>query len=214
MAPSASSIHFENTIEQSKIKFKLRNSISPQRYTFETMTGGVAVFDYNNDGLLDIFFTNGAAIPSLEKTDPSYSNRLFRNNGDGTFTDVTEKAGLQGIGYTMGVAAGDYDNDGFVDLYISGVNRNQLLHNNGDGTFTDVTEKGGVSGVIPKYGKAWGANAGWFDYNNDGLLDLFVANYLNYDMKTASWNSGLLLADRFSGNAEHSLSQQRRWNIY
>ncbi len=94
VAPSASTIQFENSIEQSKIKFKLKNSISPQRYTFETMTGGVALFDYNNDGLLDIFFTNGASIPSLEKSDDSYSNRLFRNNGDGTFTDVTEKAGL------------------------------------------------------------------------------------------------------------------------
>jgi hypothetical protein len=182
----ASPIQFENVIEQSKIKFKLRNSVSPQRYTFETMTGGVAVFDYNNDGLLDIFFTNGAAIPSLEKSDPSYFNRLFRNNGDGTFTDVTEKAGLQGIGYSMGVAAGDYDNDGFVDLYVTGVNRNQLFHNNGDGTFTDVTEKAGVAGMVPKLGKAWSVAAGWFDYNNDGLLDLFVLNYLNYNIKTAA----------------------------
>jgi enediyne biosynthesis protein E4 len=179
-------IQFENVIEQSKIKFKLRNSVSPQRYTFETMVGGVAVFDYNNDGLLDIFFTNGAAIPSLEKNDPSYFNRLFRNNGDGTFTDVTEKAGLQGIGYSMGVAAGDYDNDGFVDLYVTGVNRNQLFHNNGDGTFTDVTEKAGVGGMVPKLGKAWSVAAGWFDYNNDGLLDLFVVNYLNYSIKTAA----------------------------
>jgi enediyne biosynthesis protein E4 len=179
-------IQFENNIEQSKIKFKLRNSVSPQRYTFETMAGGVALFDYNNDGLLDIFFTNGAAIPSLEKSDPSYSNRLFRNNGDGTFTDVTEKAGLQSIGYSMGVAAGDYDNDGFVDLYVTGVNRNQLFHNNGDGTFTDVTEKAGVGGIVPKLGKAWSVAAGWFDYNNDGLLDLFVVNYLNYTIKTAT----------------------------
>ena len=122
IVPAAAAIQFENVIEQSKIKFKLKNSVSPQRYTFETMAGGVAVFDYNNDGLLDIFFTNGAAIPSLEKSDASYSNRLFRNNGDGTFTDVTEKAGLQGIGYSMGVATGDYDNDGFVDLYITGFN--------------------------------------------------------------------------------------------
>jgi enediyne biosynthesis protein E4 len=137
-AIQSTTIQFENVIEHSRIKFKLRNSVSPQRYTFETMAGGVALFDYNNDGLLDIFFTNGAAIPSLEKSDPSYSNRLFRNNGDGTFTDVTEKAGLQGIGYSMGVAAGDYDNDGFVDLYVTGVNRNQLFHNNGDGTFTEV----------------------------------------------------------------------------
>ena len=185
-AEPAGSIQFENVIEQSKIKFKLKNSVSPQRYTFETMAGGIAIFDYNNDGLLDIFFTNGAAIPSLEKTDPSYSNRLFRNNGDGTFTDVTEKAGLQGIGYSMGAAAGDYDNDGFVDLYITGVNRNQLFHNNGDGTFTDVTEKAGVGGVVPKIGKAWSVAAGWFDYDNDGLLDLFVVNYLNYNIKTAA----------------------------
>jgi enediyne biosynthesis protein E4 len=183
---ASSAIQFENVIEQSKIKFTLKNSISPQRYTFETMAGGIALFDYNNDGLLDIFFTNGAAIPSLEKSDPSYANRLFRNNGDGTFTDVTEKAGLQGVGYSMGVAAGDYDNDGFVDLYVTGVNRNQLFHNNGDGTFTDVTEKAGVAGIVPKLGKAWSVAAGWFDYNNDGLLDLFVVNYLNYNIKTAA----------------------------
>jgi enediyne biosynthesis protein E4 len=186
VVPATSAIRFENAIEQSKIKFQLKNSVSPRRYTFETMVGGVAIFDYNNDGFLDIFFTNGAAIPSLEKTDPSYWNRLFRNNGDGTFTDVTEKAGLQGIGYSMGVAAGDYDNDGFVDLYVTGVNRNQLFHNNGDGTFTDVTEKAGVGGVVPKLGKAWSVAAGWFDYNNDGLLDLFVVNYLNYGIKTAT----------------------------
>ncbi len=184
-AAAAAPIQFENVIEQSKIKFKLKNSVSPQRYTFETMAGGVAVFDYNNDGLLDIFFTNGAAIPSLEKTDASYSNRLFRNNGDGTFTDVTEKAGLQGIDYSMGVAAGDYDNDGFVDLYVAGFKRNQLFHNNGDGTFTDVTEKAGVGGFVPKLGKAWSVGAGWFDYNNDGRLDLFVVNYLNYSIKSA-----------------------------
>jgi hypothetical protein len=184
--PIASAIEFENVIKASKIKFILKNSVSPQRYSIETMTGGVAVFDYNNDGLLDIFFTNGAAIPSLEKSDPSYYNRLFRNNGDGTFTDVTESAGLKGKGYSMGVAAGDYDNDGFVDLYVTGVNYNQLFHNNGDGTFTDVTAKAGVSGIIPESGKAWSITAGWFDYNNDGLLDLFVVNYLDYDIHTAA----------------------------
>ena len=172
-------------VQASKIKFALKNSVSPQRYTFETMVGGVALFDYDNDGLLDIFFTNGAAIPSLEKSDPSYWNRLYRNNGDGTFTDVTEKAGVQGVGYSMGVAAGDYDNDGFVDLYVTGLNRNQLLHNNGNGTFSDLTEKAGLAGVLPKLGKAWSVTAGWFDYNNDGKLDLFVTNYLNYSIKTA-----------------------------
>ncbi len=149
------------------------------------MLGGVAVFDYNNDGLLDIFFTNGAAIPSLEKTDPSYWNRLYRNNGDGTFTDVTEQAGVKGVGYSMGVAAGDYDNDGFVDLYITGVNRNQLLHNNGDGTFTDVTEKAGVGGTIAGYGKPWAVAAGWFDSMNSGHLDLIVINYLDYNIANA-----------------------------
>jgi hypothetical protein len=182
---STSGIQFENVIQSSKIKFTLRNSVSPHRYTFETMVGGLALFDYNNDGLLDIFFTNGAAIPSLEKADPTQWNRLFRNNGDGTFTDVTQKAGLEGIGYSMGVAAGDYDNDGFVDLYVTGLNRNQLFHNNGDGTFTDATAKAGVAGVVPKLGKAWSVAAGWFDYNNDGLLDLFVVNYLNYSIATA-----------------------------
>ncbi len=185
-ATPVSSIRFENTIQQSKVKFALKNSLSPKRYTFETMVGGVALFDYNNDGLLDIFFTNGAAIPSLEKKDPSFWNRLFRNNGDGTFTDVTEKAGLQGIGYSMGVAAGDYDNDGFVDLYVTGLNRNQLFRNNGDGTFSDVTAKAGVPGVVPKLGKAWSVAAGWLDFNNDGLLDLFVVNYLNYSISNAT----------------------------
>ena len=179
----ARAISFQDLIDASGIKFELKNSISPQRYSIETMLGGVAVFDYNNDGLLDIFFTNGAAIPSLDKTDPSYYNRLYRNNGDGTFTDVTEQAGVKGVGYSMGVAAGDYDNDGYVDLYIVGVNRNQLLHNNGDGTFTDVTEKAGVPGNVPGLGKAWGVTAGWFDYNNDGLLDLLVINYLDYNIK-------------------------------
>ncbi len=178
-------IVFEDEIERSGIKFQLKNDISPQRYSIETMLGGLAVFDYNNDGLLDIFFTNGAAIPSLEKTDSSYWNRLYRNNGDGTFTDVTQQAGVKGDGYSMGVAAGDYDNDGFVDLYIAGVNRNQLLHNNGNGTFTDVTEKTGVGGTIAGYGKPWAVAAGWFDYNNDGLLDLLVIDYLDYSISDA-----------------------------
>jgi len=179
-----SPVIFENAIHGSNIHFVLKNSVSPQRYSIETMTGGVAVFDYNNDGLLDIFFTNGAEIPSLEKSNPGFYNRLFRNNGDGTFTDVTETAGLSGTGYSMGVAAGDYDNDGFVDLYVAGFNQNQLFHNNGDGTFTDVTEKAGVSGTV-RQDKPWSVAAGWVDYNNDGLLDLFVVNYLDYSLTAA-----------------------------
>ncbi|MFC5864994.1 CRTAC1 family protein [Acidicapsa dinghuensis] len=178
-------IRFEDLVEKSGIRFQLTNSLSSQRYSIETMLAGVALFDYNNDGLLDIFFTNGATIPSLEKSNPRYWNRLYRNNGDGTFTDVTVQAGVQGVGYSMGVAAGDYDNDGFVDLYVTGVNRNQLLHNNGDGTFTDVTEKAGVAGILPGYGKPWAVTAGWFDYNNDGRLDLLVIDYLDYNIATA-----------------------------
>jgi hypothetical protein len=185
-SPARPAIEFDDQIAASKINFTLKNSVSPERYSIETMAGGVAVFDYNNDGLLDIFFTNGAEIPSLEKSAPGYYNRLFRNNGDGTFTDVTQQAGVAGTGYSMGVAAGDYDNDGSVDLYIAGVNRNQLLHNNGDGTFTDVTAKAGVNGTVPGLGKAWAVTAGWLDYNNDGLLDLFVVNYLDYNIKTAN----------------------------
>ncbi|MFZ0661583.1 MAG: CRTAC1 family protein [Acidobacteriaceae bacterium] len=178
-------IAFENILRRSKINFELHNSSEPHQYSIETMLGGVAVFDYNNDGLPDIFFTNGAAIPSLKKTGPEYWNRLYRNNGDGTFSDVTRQAGLEGVGYSMGVAVGDYNNDGYEDLYVVGVNKNQLFRNNGNGTFTDVTRQAGVSGVIPGVGKPWAVAAGWFDYNNDGYLDLFVVNYLDYNIKTA-----------------------------
>ena len=179
------SLFFENTSEKAGIDFVLKNSISPVRYYYETMIGGAAVFDFDNDGFVDIFFPNGASIPSLEKSDPSYDNRLYRNNHDGTFTDVTARAGVKGRGYCMGVATGDYDNDGHVDLYVCGVNYNQLFHNNGDGTFTDVTARAGVTGIHPKLGKLWAITAGWFDYNNDGRLDLFVNSYLTYQIATA-----------------------------
>ena len=109
------------------------------------MAGGVAVFDYDRDGKPDIFFTNGANINTLKKDSPKYWNRLFHNNGDGTFTDVTEKAGLSGTGFDMGVAIGDYNNDGNDDVFVAGIYRNTLYRNNGDGTFTDVTEKAGLA---------------------------------------------------------------------
>jgi hypothetical protein len=179
---SSPTIVFENTIARSGIDYAMHNSVTPQRHQVETMLAGVAVFDYNNDGLPDIYFVNGAQLPQMDKSDPAYHNRLYRNNGDGTFTDVTEKAGLAGAGYGMGVAVGDYDNDGFEDVYIAGVNRNQLFHNNGDGTFTDVTAKAGVDGIHPRLGKTFGISAGWFDYDNDGLLDLIVINYVNWDI--------------------------------
>jgi hypothetical protein len=146
------------------------------------MVAGVALLDYDGDGYLDIYLVNGAAIPSLQKETPAYWNRLFHNNHDGTFTDVTEKAGVAGAGYGMGVAVGDYDNDGRPDLFVANVTGNQLFHNNGDGTFTDVTMKAGLSGAQMGGKKMWSVGAGWFDYNNDGLLDLFVVNYCVWDV--------------------------------
>jgi hypothetical protein len=164
------------------IPFSLDSSETVQKHAPETMAGGVAVFDYNNDGNLDILFTNGADISNLKKTSPKYWNRLFRNNGDGTFTDVTERAGLAGTGYDIGVAIGDYDNDGCEDLFVAGVHRNTLYHNNCDGTFTDVTEKAGLARPDKEYGPLWAVGAAWVDVNNDGFLDLFVVNYMSWDV--------------------------------
>jgi hypothetical protein len=149
-----------------------------------TMAGGVAVFDYNKDGRPDIFFTNGANIATLKKDDAKYSNHLFRNDGKGVFTDVTKEAGLTGTGYDMAVAVGDYDNDGYPDLFVGGLHGNTLYHNNGNGTFTDVTAKAGLDkSVDAKYGPLWTTAGVWVDVNNDGLLDLFVVNYLQWDIK-------------------------------
>ena len=145
------------------------------------MAGGVAVFDYNNDGKLDIFFANGADIKTLQKSSAKYSNRLFENDGKGNFTDVTAKAGLAGTGYDMGVAIGDYDNDGYEDIFVGGVYRNTLYHNNGDGTFTDVTAKAGLNKPDAEFGPLWSVGGIWIDVNNDGLLDLLVLNYLKWD---------------------------------
>ncbi len=146
------------------------------------MVSGVALIDYDRDGWLDVYFVNGAAIPSLKKESPRFWNRLFRNNRDGTFTDVTEKAGVQGEGYGMGAAVGDYDNDGWPDLFLANVTDNQLYRNNGDGTFTDVTRKAGLSGARLNGRKMWGVAAGWFDMDNDGDLDLFVSNYCVWEV--------------------------------
>ncbi len=188
-------ITFEEIAKKAGLNFTLKNAADWQFRQVELMPGGVAAFDYNNDGCTDIYFTNGAALPSLRKTGPEFSNRLFRNNCDSTFTDVTEKAGVAGEGYSMAVATADFDNDGFADIFVAGVNRNILFRNRGDGTFEDVTRKARVEGVDAKYGKLWSVSAGWFDYDNDGLLDLFVSNYVRWDP----------LREKACGTPEHRL---------
>jgi hypothetical protein len=181
-APVPRPIKFEDIAGKAGVSFITRNSPTPNKNQIETMVAGVALLDYDGDGFLDIYLVNGAEIPSLQKQSPAYWNRLFHNNHDGTFTDVTERAGLAGAGYGMGVAVGDYDNDGRPDLFLANVTGNQLFHNNGDGTFTDVTAKAGLAGAPMNGKKMWSVSAGWFDYNNDGRLDLFVVNYCVWEV--------------------------------
>ena len=169
------------------LDFRLQNSPTPHKYLIETMPGGIALFDYNNDGLLDIFLVNAGdttkvvgGVASFDRSNPKYWNRLYRQNKDGSFTDVTQEAGLANAGdknYGMGVAIGDYDNDGNEDIFVTNYGQNVLYHNNGNGTFTDVTAKAGVAGG------GWSASAGFVDYDNDGNLDLFVTRYLDWDFK-------------------------------
>ena len=182
-APAPAPIRFQDIAQPAGLHFVTENSPTPEKHQPETMPAGVALFDYDGDGRLDIYLVNGAEMPSLAKTSSKYYNRLFHNNSDGTFTDVTAKAGVAGAGFGMGAAVGDYDNDGWPDLYLANVNGNQLFHNNGDGTFSDVTAKAGVMGAQFNGRKMWSISAGWFDYNNDGLLDLFVSNYCQWDPK-------------------------------
>jgi len=167
------------------LDFLLQNSPTAKKFLIETMPGGIALFDYNNDGLLDIFMVNGGHITeslhnpeNFERSNPKYWNRLYRQNKDGSFADVTQSAGLANAGngnYGMGVAVGDFDNDGHADLFVTSYGKNVLYHNNGDGTFSDVTAKAGVAGA------GWHVSAGFFDYDNDGHLDLFVTRYMEWD---------------------------------
>ncbi len=179
---------FVDVSQRSGIGFKHESKHSSQKYLLETMGAGVAAFDYNDDGLVDLFFVNAAelrdpmpvdAVP--DKSQPRYWNRLYRNDGNGKFSDVTEAAGLAGHSYGMGVAVGDYDNDGSPDLYVTNFGANILYNNNGDGTFTDVTEEARVSG------EGWSVSAAFVDYDQDSLLDLIVTRYLDWDFSKNKW---------------------------
>jgi hypothetical protein len=180
--PSHTSAKFVDITAASGVHFLNNASHTSRKYLLETMGSGVALFDYDNDGRLDIFLVNGAALtdPTAKGTIPQKNgpkdwNRLYHQKKDGTFEDVTEHAGLKGVGYGMGVAAADYDNDGYEDLYVTAYGGNKLYHNNGDGTFADVTEKAGVGG------SGWSTSAAWVDLDADGLLDLVVLRYLKWD---------------------------------
>jgi hypothetical protein len=182
-------IRFRNAAEEAGLKFTLDNGPTPQKHMIETMAGGLAVFDFDNDGRPDIYFTNGAAIPAMKKDSPRFYNRLFHNEGGLRFKDVSEQAGVLGEGYAMGAAAADFDNDGNVDLFVAGVHHNILYRNLGNGRFEDVTAKAGIKS------DEWSVAAAWFDFDNDGLLDLVVVNY-------GKWWTGY---DRFCGDQSRGI---------
>jgi hypothetical protein len=175
-------VHFTDIRKSAGITFVQDSTQTDEKYYLETMGTGVGWIDFNQDGLMDLFFVQSAATDAYKPSKPLRS-ALYRNNGDGTFTDVTEKAGVGGEGhYGQGVAVGDFDNDGFPDLYVTGYGRAILYHNNGDGTFTDVTSKAGVADE-----GQWSTSAGWFDYDKDGWLDLVVTNYIDWSPKNNIW---------------------------
>lgn len=174
--PAVKRPHFTDVASRSKFAYITNNNFTGRKYFQQPMCGGVGILDFDNDGRMDIFFTNGAKLPELKKTDPSFHNCLLRNKGDGTFEDATAKAGLTGeqLDYSYGVAVGDYDNDGRSDLFIANTGRNALYHNNGNGTFTDVTAQSGLDAKPPN---TLSVQAAWFDYDHDGQLDLILSNY-------------------------------------
>lgn len=179
---------FADMTDASGVDYRNASSSTSQKYLLESMVGGVAAFDYNGDGLLDLYFVNGAALGDPmpdgkvpDKSDPKYWNRLYRNDGDWKFSDVTTLSGVRGDHFGQGVAAGDYDNDGFADLFLANFGRNILYRNLGDGTFEDVTESAGVAGG------GWSAGAGFLDYDQDGHLDLFVSRYVEWSFAGNPW---------------------------
>ena len=174
-------MRLRNTADAAGLTFVYQHSPTVDKHYVESAPGGLAVFDYNNDGRPDVFFTNGAETPSLQKRTPAFSNRLYRNDGGARFTDVTDAAGTAGTGYAMGAAAADYDNDGDVDLFVAGVRQNQLLRNTGNGRFEDVAGQAGIASG------EWAVAGGWFDYDNDGRLDLFVVNYVQWSPESSRY---------------------------
>lgn len=181
-APRRNPVNFVDVAERAGVCFVHDNAASPRKFLIETMGAGCGWIDYDQNGLLDLYLVNSAATKAYEPK-KALRSALYRNNGDGTFTDVTEKAGVGAEGlFGMGVAAGDYDNDGFPDLFVLGYGRCILYRNNGDGTFADVTERAGVKNE----GK-WGSSAAWFDYDNDGRLDLVIANYVAWAPELDFW---------------------------
>ena len=173
---------FTSVTKEAGIYFKHHDGASGQLYFIEPLGGGAAFLDYNNDGLQDIYFVNGAALPPLPKEQSDRSepprNALYRNNGDGTFTNAAVAAGVADTGYGMGCTVGDYNNDGFPDLYVTNFGTNIFFHNNGDGTFTDVTTRTGTGDA------RWGASCAFVDYDNDSFLDLYVTNYVKYTIES------------------------------
>lgn len=172
---------FVDSTLTSGIHFRHAAGHTAEKYLIETMGSGVGLLDYDGDGLLDILFVNGARLPDFDKSDPRYWNRLYRNLGDGRFSDVTEAAGVRGTGYGMGIAVADYDNDGRPDIFITAYGANVLYHNEGNGRFRDATAEAGVAGG------GWSTGAVFFDYDRDGKLDLFVSRYLDWSPAHNPW---------------------------
>ncbi len=179
--PSFDPVVFEEVAAARGLRFVTSSGRTPRKHQPETMVAGVAMLDYDGDGWVDVYAVNGATMPGLVKSGPEFHNRLFRNDGRGSFTDVTEKAGVAGTGYDLGVTTGDFDNDGRTDLFVAGLRRNTLFRNRGDGTFADVTRAAGLARPDPTHGTMWAVAGAFLDYDRDGWLDLFVSNYVVWD---------------------------------